>query len=323
MKTTTLVIIALFTTSISIGQVVSVDEEISNEDLINSFLIGTGVVISNIEQYGEPCQTGVAQTDSLSEFGFECAVGLSTGSLADLEGDITPILVDNPTIYNADMQTIANLVPQELGLDFTINDVFNVSGFSFDFVPIESTLSFDFTFGSEEYPFWINSPFNDTFAFLLSGPGIDGPYTNNSVNLATVPGSDLPITISSINSETNSEFYEDISDSNTHMNGRTTSINVLFEDLVVGETYHIAMLIGNGSDYALNSYVFLEKGSFSAVAPAEPGNIYDLNGDGYLDSQDLLMLMSDFGCEGSDCVGDFNDDQVTSFADFLDFLANF
>ncbi|NQX91220.1 MAG: hypothetical protein HRT74_03640 [Flavobacteriales bacterium] len=208
-------------------------------------------------------------------------------------------------------------------MNFSIPEVYNVSGFSFDFVPIASTLSFDFTFGSEEYPFWINSPFNDTFAFLLSGPGIEGPYTNNSVNLATVPGTDLPITITSVNSETNSDYYTDLMNSNTHMNGRTTSINVLFEDLVVGETYHIAMLIGNGSDFTLNSYVFLEKGSFSSIAPAEPGNIYDLNGDGSLDSQDLLMLMGAYGCQGTDCVGDFNEDQITSISDILDFLANF
>ena len=38
------------------------------------------------------------------------------------------------------------------------------------------SIAFNYVFGSDEYLEWVNSSYNDIFAFFLSGPGIVGPY---------------------------------------------------------------------------------------------------------------------------------------------------
>ncbi|MCL4857511.1 MAG: choice-of-anchor L domain-containing protein, partial [Flavobacteriales bacterium] len=48
----------------------------------------------------------------------------------------------------------------------------------FDFTPVGDTVEFRFVFASEEYTSWINSVYNDIFAFFVSGPGISGPYAS-------------------------------------------------------------------------------------------------------------------------------------------------
>ncbi|MCC5945089.1 MAG: T9SS type A sorting domain-containing protein [Bernardetiaceae bacterium] len=97
-----------------------------------------------------------------------------------------------------------------------------------DIIPEGDTIKFPFTFGSTEYPTFVNSTFNDAFGFFISGtnpnpgspafPGgaaIPGDYVD--LNLAVVPGTAAaPVSINSINwgqagplggPATNPEFY--------------------------------------------------------------------------------------------------------------------
>jgi outer membrane protein OmpA-like peptidoglycan-associated protein len=69
------------------------------------------------------------------------------------------------------------------------------------FVPRKEFISFNFVFGSEEYPEYVQSSFNDAFAFLLFSP--DGDVQN----LAVIPGTDDPITVNSVNYLKNQEYY--------------------------------------------------------------------------------------------------------------------
>ena len=48
----------------------------------------------------------------------------------------------------------------------------------FDFFPSADTVKFNYVFAGEEYLEWVNTQFNDVFAFLISGPGITGPYAS-------------------------------------------------------------------------------------------------------------------------------------------------
>jgi gliding motility-associated-like protein len=69
-------------------------------------------------------------------------------------------------------------------------------------------LSFEYVFGSEEYPEYVNSEYNDIFAFLVSGPGIVGdPNLGGAKNIAVVPGTNTPIQINSVNNLTNWPYY--------------------------------------------------------------------------------------------------------------------
>lgn len=65
----------------------------------------------------------------------------------------------------------------------------------FDFVPATDNISFNYVFGSEEYPEYVCSQFNDVFAFFISGPGIVGLQ-----NIAIVQGTaNMPVAINSVN----------------------------------------------------------------------------------------------------------------------------
>jgi len=49
----------------------------------------------------------------------------------------------------------------------------------------------------------------------------------------------------------------------------------------------------------------------------------DLNGNGLVEIQDMLLLLSDFGCLTPPCIADLNDDGQTTIADMLSLLSAF
>ena len=116
-----------------------------------------------------------------------------------------------------DLLDVANSVPPLIGQSFTVSSINDVCILEFDFVAVGDSISFNYAFGSNEYLTYVNTTYNDIFAFFLSGPGISGPYASpaafpdGAINIAQVPGSNppLPITVSSVNNVTNTEYYID------------------------------------------------------------------------------------------------------------------
>jgi hypothetical protein len=73
--------------------------------------------------------------------------------------------------------------------------IFDAASLTFDFEStISQTLFFTFAFASTEYPDYVNSEYNDAFAFLLNGqnialvPGTTDPVAINTVNVGELPG---------------------------------------------------------------------------------------------------------------------------------------
>ncbi|MBL7943999.1 MAG: choice-of-anchor L domain-containing protein [Flavobacteriales bacterium] len=165
-------------------------------------------------------------------------------------------------------------MPPLIGQFFSVGSANDVCILEFDFVPTGDSLKFSYSFGSDEYLEWVNSSFNDVFAFFLSGPGIVGDYNSppgfpdGAINIAFVPESDplLPITISSVNTTLNSAYYIDnVNNIDISSDGFTVTL-VAEAQVICGETYHIKLAIADGSDTALESIVVLEAGSFSSNA---------------------------------------------------------
>lgn len=75
-------------------------------------------------------------------------------------------------------------------------------------------LTFEYAFGSEEYPEFVGDGFNDIFAFLVSGPGISGnPAIGNAQNVAVLPGTNIPIEIETVNNLVNWTYYRNTENS--------------------------------------------------------------------------------------------------------------
>jgi len=241
---------------------------------VTDVLLGSGVSASNIQFTGCPEQFASFTGGNSVGLGIDAGVVLSTDHAFNLDCSFNSIPFGCQVSGNNDLLTIANSVPPLIGQGFSVGSVNDVAILEFDFVPTGDTLRFNYIFGSDEYMEWVNSSFNDIFAFFLAGPGITGPYSapagfpGGSVNIAQVPGSNpvLPITISSVNLNLNSGFYIDNPNNiDVCQDGYTVSLEA-WHVVQCGETYHIRLAIADGSDTALESIVILEAGSFSSNA---------------------------------------------------------
>lgn len=292
------------------------------DNAVNGVLLGEGVAVSNITLYGNLEQMITAE--GISNVGVSNGIVLSSGGAADLSlGYNTESL--SGLCCDDDLLTVANSVPPLIGQSFWVNEVYDWASLEFDFTPLSDNIAFDFIFASNEYPTWVNTSFNDVFAFFISGPGLTGPYTNNAVNIAVIPGSDpaLPITISSVNDQLNSNYYVDNGAlANLNVTGYTTPITASLSGLIPGETYHIRLAIADGSDSALNSYIILEEGSFSSSVPSTGFEATDFNSDGIINVDDLFILMNDYGCVSS-CSADNTGDGMVTVADLMYFIGAF
>ena len=136
-------------------------------------------------------------------------------------------------------------------------------------------MKFNYVFASEEYLDFVNSTYNDVFAFFISGPGITGPYSSpagfpgGAINIAEVPNSSpsLPITISTVNDTLNSQYYNyDTLGIVSAFNGFTDVFTAQVA-VIPCNVYHIKLAIADGSDDSYDSGVFFEAGSFDATEP--------------------------------------------------------
>jgi len=232
-------------------------------------LVGAGVAISNVKYTGALRAAGTF-TSSSNVLGFTSGIVLSSGSVRNVAGSncSTEISVDNGEPGDPDLNTI-------VGADSTTNDA---AVLEFDFVPTSSTISFQYVFGSEEYPEFIGS-FNDVFGFFLTAPG------GAPVNLALIPGTNLPVSINDVNDgnpgndppipPANPKFYVNnqvqfapppapLPPVDTELNGLTVVLGAQ-ATVTPGLTYHIKLAVADANDFALDSDVFVQAGSLSSV----------------------------------------------------------
>ena len=282
----------IFATSIFGPSIVHAQLEVETgltlEEYVNDILLGNGIQAFNITYQGGDNQLGYL-TGGDDVFSISSGLILSCDVAENLECPDEFLSCDGCLgngFSDPDLLDIANSVPDLIGGSFSVSSVNDGCVLEFDFIAAGDTVSFDYVFGSDEYETWINTQYNDVFAFFLSGPGITGPYDSpaafpdGSVNIAGVPNTDpnLPITISSVNSGTNPEYYIDNQGgTDVCINGYTVPFTASYP-VECGETYHIKLAIADGSDTALESIVVLEEGSFESNAVVQIDLSIDVGG---------------------------------------------
>jgi gliding motility-associated-like protein len=232
-------------------------------------------VASNVSFIRSQVQIGFMEGGEGTIFPMSEGLVLSCADALNLEGGLgNDVPFGEGVSGDQDLLDIANSVPPLINQNFNVSGVNDLAILEFDFVASGDSLRFNYSFGSDEYLEWVNSSFNDIFAFFLSGPGIAGPYAapaefpDGAINIAEVPNSDpqLPITISSVNTSINDEYYIDnFNNTDIAIDGFTVSLTAEAQ-LICGETYHIKLAVADGSDTALESIVVLEAGSFESNA---------------------------------------------------------
>lgn len=209
-------------------------------------LIGAGVAVSNIQYTGAAVASG-AFTGGNGIIGFNSGIVLSSGLAADVVGPNTGgTSTNNGQPGDAQLTALAG------------TSTFDAAVLEFDFVPRSRTLTFNYVFGSDEYPNFappISSGFNDVFAYFLNGQ-----------NVALLPGTTTAVAINSVNPVTNSQFFVDNTGGafDTQMNGFTTVLSVTAA-VNRGQVNHIRIAIADATDAIVDSWVLLQSGSFNSV----------------------------------------------------------
>ncbi len=269
-KILTIFLSSLFIVFNVFGQL-QVNTSMTPTQLVQNVLIGGGVTATNVTYTGGPTAIAAFTTGSNpTNLGLDNGIVLTTG---------------NPTQIP---QPASGFMSTDLGMpgDADLNNIatgttHDACVLEFDFTPLSDTIRFRYVFGSEEYPDFVCSEFNDIFAFFISGPNpLGGNYVNK--NIALIPGTTLPVSINAVNNGTvgtmgtaggcTSLAYSSDFVDNQALNGTTIVFNgfttVFTAWCVVTPCiqYHIKLAIADVSDGMLDSGVFLEANSFSTNA---------------------------------------------------------
>jgi len=239
--------------------------------LVNNVLLGMGVTASNITINGNPVTANAAQGNVASFTNTNPAFPISSGLLLTTGNSIAAQGPNNSTNLSNNLPATASVATDPHLNILAAGTVTNGVVLEFDFIPTGDTLNFRYIFGSEEYPEFSPSTFNDAFGLFLWGPGITGPYAlagyANGANIATIPG-EIPVTINNVGDASNTQYYVFNDNGSTYGNAiqydGTTVLLTAAASVQCNQTYHIKLAISNVSDQAYDSGVFLEANSFSS-----------------------------------------------------------
>ena len=224
-------------------------------------------------------------TDNGSAFPLSSGIVLSTGWINFLEGTNNSPQTINTVLNQVgdnDLQTLCDT-------NFPGVDVptFDAVCFEFEITPDLNAISFSYIFASEEYDDFdpmmpdsssecftnTNQGLQDTFAILVSGPGIvpDPEFAGNPAatqwnNIAKVPASTQPVSVGTIhgnptctlNPNANNGLYNSIpiGTGDITLNGMT-DILTASTSVTAGQTYRVKIVIGDRGDFQSDSAVFL------------------------------------------------------------------
>ncbi|MCF7794558.1 MAG: choice-of-anchor L domain-containing protein [Candidatus Cloacimonetes bacterium] len=231
-------------------EVESMQMGITVEDMVN-LLVGpnnSSVEIQNMNYTGHPIASGVFRGARDEGLEIDDGVILSSGFATNIYG---PNNNEGITGMNSmpGSQNLNMLIP-----GYSTNDA---SVLEFDFIPKYNSIGFTYIFGSDEYLEWVGSNYNDVFGLFI-----------DYQNIAIIPGTDVPVSINNVNPYSYSEYYADNSigsgNFNVEADGMTVAVSVsrLIEPDV---SHHISFEVADAGDFVLDSWVFLEAGSFASV----------------------------------------------------------
>jgi len=239
-------------------------------DELAAALVGDGVTISNATLKGSAAQNGSFTFTDPTVVGFGQGIILSSGNAVDTVG---PNLAD---------WTSSTFPPEGDVWGAGDPDLDALSGYptydaavlEFDFVPTANQVVFTYAFASDEYPEWVNTPFNDVFAFYVNGTD----YATIR-QVAGDPNSQfVPVAVNNINNG-NPDYYPDFvparpdlfrpnyvnptagpSAIDLELDG-ITKVLTFQAPVKPGELNHMKLAIADASDGIYDSAVFIQAGS--------------------------------------------------------------
>jgi hypothetical protein len=232
-----------------------VESAISPQDAAKA-LVGTGIKASNAKYTGSANSIGTfSGFDGKNGIGIDSGVALSSGSLDQEDGRTSAILGPNDTTSSGSMGSKGDKELTKIAGDET----HDAAVLEFDFKASTSKVRFSYVFGSEEYPEYVGSTYNDVFALDINGK-----------NCALIPGSNDAVTINNVNAKKNSKYFRNNYDNtdkyNTQLDGLTKVLKCN-ATVTPGAKNHIKLAIADTSDSIFDSAVLIKAKSVQAQVP--------------------------------------------------------
>ena len=241
----------------------TVDTTMTPEAIAQS-LVGPGVAIANVQYTGAGDARGSFAFTDATVVGMAQGVILSSGNAHDVVGPNTSdsFSTDWTNPGDADLDALSG---------FT---TFDAAVLEFDFVPTANQVAFQYAFSSDEYPEWVNTQYNDVFAFFVNGI--------NCAEVRQVAGDPaapfVPVAVNNVNDSNPVQdppptpMRPDLFRANyvdpaggpslldLEMDG-ITRVMTCQGAVIPGEVNHMKLAIADASDGIYDSNVFIEAGS--------------------------------------------------------------
>lgn len=253
-------IVALLLFSPLLNAQLEIDERMNKSQLKQFFENGGSLEIKKIKYKGSGRAIGMFE-DPDSIFNMRSGLALSTGAVKKIPGPNKEqgMSSNNFSLGYNRLDRIARA------------DTKDAAVLEITFVPKEAYFSFNYVFGSEEYPEFVSSSFNDAFAFFLTGPN------GEKANLALIPDSMDPIAINTVNHLRNQWYYVN----NSRLLGEQAKRIVDTREYWVGRNqYEIRTTYNIEAAIVADPKIPVEFDGFTkllqAKAKVEPGKTYKL-----------------------------------------------
>jgi gliding motility-associated-like protein len=257
MKRILFLILSFIVSTSSIAQLV-VDTNLTPLQLAQG-IAGPGVTVSNATFIGSQSM-GASFTAAGTNLGIANGIMLATG---------TATLAIGPNLSTFNGASMG--LPGDSILDSLAGTVtHDACILEFDFMPQSSMVTFRYVFGSDEYPEFVCSNYNDVFAFFISGPGIAVP-----LNMALIAGTGTPVAINVVNPGVvggsgsagphcnlnySALYVDNTAGSTIELDGFTVPMTAT-AIVQPCQTYRMRIMIADAFDGGYDSGVFLEAGS--------------------------------------------------------------
>lgn len=297
----------------------------SPNNAVYNVLVGSGVNAFGVTSLGSaPISIGTFSNGSAA-IGMNSGVYLSTANINQ-----AGVSLSGPAASNFFSENLG--APGDPDLQAIVsNNTFDAAILQFYFIPAGDSIKFRYVFASEEYNEWVNSQFNDVFAFLLSGPNPAGGSYNNT-NIALIPGTSTPVSINNVNNGdytgcafgpcTNCQYYVDNCNATNFAFDGMTVVLTARAAVIPCDTYLIKLAVADVGDGAFDSMVFLEANSFGsgAVNVSATYNYTNAAGDSILYegcSNVTLTFVKFGGMTGGDTATVFIGGTATNGVDYV------
>jgi len=241
----------------------------NNATALANAIVGTGVTIVGTPTLfsRSALQQGTFVSSPSTIVGFDSGVILSTGRADNAVGPNSDDGVLFGTQWNTTVDD-SNTIPavqRAFNPSPIVHRDANMLSFNFTVPANSGGLTVQYVFASEEYLEFVNTGFNDSFAFVVDGQ-----------NIALLPNG-TPVTIDTVNSTTNSGFYRN----NTPIPG---TIDIEYDGLTTVltanvfaalnpnlSTHSMTFSIADVGDAGWDSAVFIRADSFQVPEPTTLG----------------------------------------------------